>query len=242
MRQLKSDLEAANLSVWLDTEIPAGSEWPREIGLALQNCKALIAVVTKKYVCSRYCKCELYVACDKHKDIFPLIYEDGWTECEEGAGVRYMISAYNWTFFRPNIDGYSASLQKLIGGLKGTQTAETSPATSSHRGTGIVFLFHSLLHFLPSHWHSGFIPRPSPAPECKNGEGRPGNKANFFFILCPPPFSLSSTLFPFSFLLSVLLHAVFLPHLVVTYPGTQAFHSKFCLTGLGVRQHLEPKA
>ena len=62
VRQLISDLEAAaNLSVWLDTVIPAGSEWPREIGLALQNCEALIAMVTKKYVCSRYCKCELYM-------------------------------------------------------------------------------------------------------------------------------------------------------------------------------------
>jgi len=120
------------VSVWLDVDIPAGSEWPREIGLALQDCKALIAVITKKYVFSQYCKKELYVACDNHKGIFPIIYEDGWDSCEEGAGVKYMISSHNWTFFQKKGD-YQASLKKLIEGLKGTKPAVTplqSPETS----------------------------------------------------------------------------------------------------------------
>ena len=56
--------------------------------------------------------------------------------------MSYMISAYNWTFFRPSIDDYSVSLQKLIDGLKGTQPTEMSPGTSHHRGTGIVLLSH----------------------------------------------------------------------------------------------------
>ena len=55
VRKLKKDLEDAQLSVWLDEEdIPAGTEWPLAIRIALSECKALIAVLTKKYVFSRF--------------------------------------------------------------------------------------------------------------------------------------------------------------------------------------------
>lgn len=117
--KLKRGLEAAGFHVWLDTcDIPSGSEWPQVIGLALLECKALIAVVRKKYVSSQYCKGELYVACSNKKHIFPIIYEDGWKESADGAGVNYMIAAYNWAMFRPGQDKYSLSLQKLIDGLR----------------------------------------------------------------------------------------------------------------------------
>ena len=115
--KLKSGLEAAGFRVWLDTcDIPSGSEWPKEIGLALKECKVLIAVVTKKYVSSQYCKGELYVACSSKKHIFPIIYEDGWQESADGAGVNFMITAYNWTMFRPGQDEYGLSLQKRVEG------------------------------------------------------------------------------------------------------------------------------
>ena len=120
--KLKKDLESAQLSVWLDEEdIPAGTEWPRVIGIALSECKALIAVLTKKYVSSRFCKSELYVACTNQKPIFPLIREKGWDsvsvdkECE---GVKYMIAASNWVSFLPT-DDYGSAIQRLIAGLKG---------------------------------------------------------------------------------------------------------------------------
>ena len=122
VRKLKKDLESAQLSVWLDEEdIPAGTEWPRVIGIALSECKALIAVLTKKYVSSRFCKSELYVACTNQKPIFPLIREKGWDsvsvdkECE---GVKYMIAASNWVSFLPT-DDYGSAIQRLIAGLKG---------------------------------------------------------------------------------------------------------------------------
>ena len=89
-----------------------------------------------------------------------------------------------------------ALLQKLIGGLKGTQPAEMSPATSS----SLTFL--ALLHF------------------------------PYF------SFSLSSTLFPFSFLLSVLLHAVFLSHLLS--PSLEPWGFPFWI--LSCRFGCDPKA
>ena len=121
VRKLKKDLEDAQLSVWLDEEdIPAGTEWPLAIGIALSECKALIAVLTKKYVSSRFCKSELYVACTNQKPIFPVIREEGWDvsvdkECE---GVKYMTAASNWVTFLPT-DDYGVAIKRLIAGLKG---------------------------------------------------------------------------------------------------------------------------
>ena len=63
VRKLKRDLERAQLSVWLDVEdIPAGIEEPVAVAIAfttLSNCKALIAILTKNYISSRFCKGEL---------------------------------------------------------------------------------------------------------------------------------------------------------------------------------------
>ena len=119
VRQLKADLEANGVSVWLDVDdIPTGSDFHVEIGVALKTCRALIPVLTKKYVNSRYCKGELYVANGKKKLLFPVVYENGWDEGEQGAGVNYIVAAFNWAFFRPNQDDYQDSLDRLVKGAK----------------------------------------------------------------------------------------------------------------------------
>ena len=119
VKQLKADLEANGVSVWLDADdILAGCDFHVEIGVALKSCRALIPVLTKKYVQSRYCKGELYVAYDERKIILPVIYEDGWDEGETGAGVSYVVKAFNWAFFRPNRDDHQDSLKKLVKGAK----------------------------------------------------------------------------------------------------------------------------
>ena len=116
-KKLKSDLEANRVSVWLDVDdISTGSDF--SVGVALQSCLALIPILTKKYVHSRYCKEELYVANSEDKVLFPVIYEDGWDEGGEGAEVNYIVAAYNWAFFRPNRDDHQESLNRLIRGAK----------------------------------------------------------------------------------------------------------------------------
>ena len=127
VRKLKRDLEGAHLSVWLDEEdLPAGTEKQvLAIEIALRDCKALVVVVTKKYISSSFCKSELYVACEKKKPVFPVIREESWDvlqqsvfkeECSEG--VKYMKTATsNCVSFLPR-DDYGAALQKLIAGLK----------------------------------------------------------------------------------------------------------------------------
>ena len=126
VRKLKRGLEGAQLSVWLDKEdIPTGTEKPvllAAIGIALRDCKALVVVVTKKYISSSFCKSELYVAYEKKKPVFPVIREEGWDvqqsvfkECSEG--VKYMKATSNCVSFLPS-DDYGAALQKLTAGLK----------------------------------------------------------------------------------------------------------------------------
>ncbi len=130
VRQLKADLEANGVSVWLDADdIPTGSDFHVEIGVALKSCRALIPVLTKKYVNSRYCKGELYVANGEKKVLLPVVYEDGWDEGKEGAGVNYIVAAFNWGFFRPNQDNYQDSLHKLINGAKLNLKLNTIPTT-----------------------------------------------------------------------------------------------------------------
>ena len=124
VRKLKRGLEGAQLSVWLDKEdIPAGTEKPvLAIRIALRDCKALVVVVTKKYISSSFCKSELCVAYEKKKPVFPVIREEGWDvlqqsmlkECE---GVKYMKATSNCVRFLPS-DDCSAALQKLIAKLK----------------------------------------------------------------------------------------------------------------------------
>lgn len=117
--KLKHDLEANGYSVWLDLEsIPAGSDWHGAIGTALQECSAIIPIVTQKYLNSRYCMNELYTADGENKTIFPIMYEDvDLASTESGRGLKYIISGINWTMFRPGKDDYSDSLQKLIKGI-----------------------------------------------------------------------------------------------------------------------------
>ena len=102
VRKLKRGLEGAQLSIWLDEEdVLARTEWPLAIGIALSECKALIAVLTKKYVSSRFCKNELYFACRTKKPVFPVIREEGWDvsplqsvlkECTEGVYMKALCN------------------------------------------------------------------------------------------------------------------------------------------------------
>ena len=138
-RKLKTDLEDNGVSVWLDVDdIPTGSDFHVEIGVALKSCRALVPILTKKYVHSRYCKGELYVANSGEKILLPVIYEDGWDEGEEGAGVNYIVAAYNWAFFRPNKDDHKSSLDKLVHGIKlkfgGSLNQLTTAAAPSQTG------------------------------------------------------------------------------------------------------------
>ena len=119
-KQLKRDLEANGFSVWLDVEsIPSGSDWHGAIGTGLQDCVAIVPIITKKYMESRYCMNELYTADGDRKLIFPVMYEEvEFSSSEAGRALKFIVSGINWSMFRPGHDDYYESLKKLVKGMK----------------------------------------------------------------------------------------------------------------------------
>lgn len=62
---------------------------------------------------------QLYTADSDKKLIFPIMLEDIIFEASEsGQGVKFVISAVNWTLCRIGIDDYEASMVKLITAMK----------------------------------------------------------------------------------------------------------------------------
>ena len=118
VKTLKADLEAAGISVWLDkTDIRVGSDWRNKIGNGVHECRALLCVLTSKYMSSSDCTGELFQADDKNKLIFPVLYEDiDWNKDESSRGVGYVVKRYNWADFRRGED-YQVAVKKLIEGM-----------------------------------------------------------------------------------------------------------------------------
>ena len=156
VKQLKRDLEANDFSVWLDLEsIPSGSDWHGAIGTGLQECTAIIPIITKKYIESRFCMNELYAADGDKKLIFPIMYEDvDLASTEGGRALKFIVSGINWTMFRPGQDDYSDSLQKLIKGMKEKGQHANEPCMdilskplASHNGYYRVLVIGSMTLF-----------------------------------------------------------------------------------------------
>lgn len=120
VQKLKLDLEATGISVWLDTDdIKAGSDWHGAIGTGLDECCALLCILSRKYIHSRYCTSELYTANADGKLIFPVLYDEiNFSENERSRGVKYVVSGLNWTMMRPGKDEYQLAQEKLIKGMK----------------------------------------------------------------------------------------------------------------------------
>ena len=87
-------------------------------GTGLQQSKALIAVITTKYLNSKFCTNELYAASSDQKDIFPVILENiDFNAGERARGVKYAIGSINWTYFGTGYD-YGTALERLVQGMK----------------------------------------------------------------------------------------------------------------------------
>ena len=62
--RLKGDLENHGFSVWMDVhDISAGSDWHGAIGTGLTQCRAIVPIITSKYIGSRYCTNEVRCVC-----------------------------------------------------------------------------------------------------------------------------------------------------------------------------------
>ena len=73
-QSLRSALEAADHTVWLDTErIKGGASWSKKIEAALNECDVLIAVLTPGSYVSEICRAEQIWALDEGKLVIPVL-------------------------------------------------------------------------------------------------------------------------------------------------------------------------
>lgn len=72
--KLAADLKNAGWSLWVDTwEIKTGQDWRRKLELGVNNCVALISVLSPKYLTRPYCMNELRRADELPRPIIPIL-------------------------------------------------------------------------------------------------------------------------------------------------------------------------
>jgi WD40 repeat protein len=125
--RLKKDLTAAKFDVWLDTErIGGGASWTRAIEEAIDRAKVVLALLTPGSYASEICRAEQLRSLRKDKCVIPLLAAK--------TDIPLYFESSNYRDFT-RIRGYAASLQALLGdikGLKGNALREnyrSTPAT-----------------------------------------------------------------------------------------------------------------
>lgn len=75
--KLVEALESHHLPVWLDNHIDYGTTWPRIIQEQLEKCGVFLLVMSPRSLNSHWVQCELSLALELKKPIFPLRLEGG---------------------------------------------------------------------------------------------------------------------------------------------------------------------
>eukprot|EP00731_Ephydatia_muelleri_P030989 Em0022g503a len=127
--KLKHDLEENRFAV-LASDIPPGSSWYGDVETVLRSCRALIAVITKKYLNTPYCSNELYAADRDGKKLFFALLEDiDLGTSDPARAVQYLVSKTNWTTsfnFKTGVNDYWTSLGSLIQVLNGETASDAT--------------------------------------------------------------------------------------------------------------------
>ena len=81
---LAGSLQSMSFTVWIDTRLDYGSQWPHEIQKQLDSCDAFILIMTSDSFASEWVQSELQRAKRKAKPVFPLLLEgdESWLSVE----------------------------------------------------------------------------------------------------------------------------------------------------------------
>jgi len=122
--KLAADLKNAGVNLWVDRlDIRPGDDWRRALTNAVDECAALICILSPEYVASVYCQRELGRADRMGKRIIPILLRDlqdkDWPlELER----QQFLDFRNWT--EPNV--YAERLEELIRYLRTDFSAQFS--------------------------------------------------------------------------------------------------------------------
>jgi WD40 repeat protein len=99
VEQLRADLIAAGLEVWVDVEdIPGGARWRERVTRGIEACKAFVFVISPDSVASAPCKEELSLAGSFNKLVVPVVRR---TVDDE---LPPELSEFEWIFIGEDVD------------------------------------------------------------------------------------------------------------------------------------------
>ena len=101
-------LQAQGVSLWYDSGIEAGSEWPEFVAEKVLRCEKFVLFISKAYLQSQNCKRELNFAISRKKEILSVFLED----VELSPGMEMQLGTYQALFRKrfSNDAGFYASM------------------------------------------------------------------------------------------------------------------------------------
>ena len=107
-KTVRKVLEDNGISCWMAPDsIPAGSNYMKQIPQAIEDCKVMIILISKKSQQSTWVKNEFSQAVTKHKTIIPYVIQDCPLEDEFQFSMSTMQQVYAW-------QDEEAALQRIV--------------------------------------------------------------------------------------------------------------------------------
>jgi len=112
VKKLVKALNEKGIYPWVDWQnIPAGLNWKEQIEMGIQKAYAVIAVLSKPFCRSQYCRDEIDIATQHGKLLVPVVCQD-----IDFKKVWPELARMNWTFMREK-DNFEEGLEKLLRAL-----------------------------------------------------------------------------------------------------------------------------
>jgi predicted nucleotide-binding protein len=105
------DLEAANLSVWSDTQLTTGTKWQTKLEEAIHQARCVVALLSPTAKKSEWVERELTVATDFGKPIFPLLVAGN-----KSLSIPFILKTSQFADARDK--NYEAGIAKLIADIQ----------------------------------------------------------------------------------------------------------------------------
>jgi transcription termination factor Rho len=105
--RIAKDLKGAGVGVWIDENIRPGDRWRAEIGRAIQNCTAMVVILSPDSVGSLEVENEVSYALDQRKPVIPILYK----KCE----IPYYLRLLQHVDFRSDYQRALAVIFEKLG-------------------------------------------------------------------------------------------------------------------------------
>ena len=145
VQSLSADVVSAGIDTWVDREdLVPGDRWRGEIVAAIDECKALVVVVSRASDSSREVPREVEAADRRDKTIIPVIKE----ACDP-RNMELVLAERHWIDF--STGDYANGVRELVTALQGRAAApprspmDARPAPHQLLGTWRVWIQHPML-------------------------------------------------------------------------------------------------